>query len=194
MSLVLKAEKTNNLSKQSWAFEDNALTILDTNLYPAKNQYFSHRELEELEALFAEPEEIIEIDKNDFVRLEKEKTRQNWFAYELALELYTGLQKSFPSEQRKNHNPEISINRLAEFSIFYAREIAPTILDCLQKKQIPEYFSTKPIEKFFGGSNKKLINRILHIAQKQIAAQMDKCKNCAAQCFLHQEEYCPNFD
>jgi hypothetical protein len=102
------------LNAEKIAFSD-AMWIFDEGSFPAftgENFDAPHRsrsktgkqrgkfDLRELEKLLSDPEEKIEIKKTDFYRNEKEKNRQNWFAYELALNLHDGYKKELLKKNR----------------------------------------------------------------------------------------------
>lgn len=149
-------------------------------------------DLRELERLLSEPEENIEIKKTDFYRNEQEKNRQNWFAYELAIKLHEVYQKDLLNKFRKNGS--IDKRKLAEFAIFYTKEMAETLLDNLQNNQKEITLKNEVMEKFFGNRNKKLIELLATVSEKQILLQMEKCRTCPSRCFQLRKQYCPDFE
>lgn len=149
-------------------------------------------DLKELEKLFSEPEEDIEIKKTDFYRNEQEKNRQNWFAYELAINLHKAYQKELLNKFRKSGS--VDKRRLAEFAIFYAKEMAESLLDNLHDNQKKITLKTGAMEKFFGNRNKKMIDLLATISEKQILLQMEECRTCPTKCFQLRKQYCPDFE
>lgn len=194
------------LNAEKMAFSD-AMWIFDEGSFPAftgenldtppplrskTGKQQGKFDLRELEKLLFDPEEDIEIKKTDFYRNEQEKNRQNWFAYELALNLHEGYKKELLKKFQKNNS--IDKRELAEFAIFYAREMAEPLLDTLQNDQKKITLKTEIIEKFFGHRNKKLIELLAAISEKQVVSQMEECRKCTRKCFQNRKQSCPDFE
>jgi hypothetical protein len=131
------------------------------------------------------------IKPTSFYSTEREKTKLNWFCYELSLGIYDDLKDNIGKQQKKH---KISDERLAEFSIYISKKMIDIILQKLSGRIEAVYFSYEMIESYFPNIEDKFINKMLDSISKTWDMQLSFCEICPTRCISEKDEYCTMFN
>ena len=94
-----------------------------------------------------------------FYSNEIEKTKLNWFCYELSVSIYDDMKKDIGKWLKKH---KICDEVLAEFSIYISTKMKDIILQKLSGRIDKVYFSYEMIESYFPNLDDEFINKILN--------------------------------
>ncbi len=131
------------------------------------------------------------IKPTSFYSRESEKTKLNWFCYEIALSIELDIKRNLGKELMKY---KIDDKAIAEFSIYYSKAMKEIILQKLNGKIKTVIHSYEPIESYFPKLNDRMVNKMLDVMVKAWEEQLDVCINCPTRCLSEKEKYCPMFD
>ena len=131
------------------------------------------------------------IKPTSFYSTEREKTKLNWFCYELSLGIYDDLKDNIGKQQKKH---KISDESLAEFSIYISKKMIDIILQKLSGRIEAVYFSYEMIESYFPNIEDKFINKMLDSISKTWDMQLSFCEICPTRCISEKDEYCTMFN
>jgi uncharacterized Fe-S radical SAM superfamily protein PflX len=131
------------------------------------------------------------IKPTSFYSGESEKTKLNWFCYELSIEIYDYMKKRIGSRLKRN---KISDEALAEFSINISKDIKDVILQKLAGRIKNVYFSHEMIERNFPNLDDRTINRMLNIIAKVWDKLLSACEVCPTRCISEKDAYCTMFN
>ena len=128
---------------------------------------------------------------SDFFSQPSEKTKLNWFFFEYALEIQSGIDRPLRKKLKRKLVWERDI---AEFCRRYAKEMKQPILDKLSGKAPDMILSHEPIEEFFPSLNGKVINKLLAVAAQAWEGLLDMCVSCPMRCISEKDKIAPMFD
>jgi len=132
------------------------------------------------------------IKMTSFYSNESEKTKLNWFCYELSLGFYYDIRRELREKLRKHRIYE---NDVAEFSIYMGKTMKNIILQKLSGRIKTTYFSYEMIESYFPMLNDdKLVNKMLNIMAKSWDEQLSFCEVCPVRCISDKDGYSHMFD
>ena len=126
-----------------------------------------------------------------FYTNEKDKIKLNWFLFEYAAELDSHIKRSLRKRlKRKN----IGNRKIAEFCIYYSKEMKGEILDKLSGRTENVSLSYHAIEEFFPHLNDKLVNDLLTSAFDAWDSITSMCVKCPTRCISEKDNKAPMFD
>jgi len=131
------------------------------------------------------------IEPTSFYSCEREKTKLNWFCYEIALSFELDIKRNLGKQLMKY---KIDDKEIAEFSIYYSEVMKDMILQKLNGKIKTVVFSYEPVEFYFPKLNDKMVNKMLDVISKAWDEQLDVCVLCPNRCISEKDAYCPMFD
>jgi hypothetical protein len=126
-----------------------------------------------------------------FVRRDEEKTKLNWFCYEISMAFYDEISKNLGKALKKYR---ISDKDIADFSIYLSKRMKGIILKKLSGEVDNIYFSFEMVESYFPKLNNRLVNKMLDVTSKAWHEQLDFCVVCPTRCITEKDEYCTMFD
>lgn len=131
------------------------------------------------------------ISPTSFYSDESEKIKLNWFCYELSMEIYNNMKNKIGSRLKRQ---KISDKALAEFSVYYSKEMKNVILQHLSGKTKDACISYKPIESYFPNLDDNLINKMTDIISDSWDEMLSICEICPTRCISEKDSYCTMFD
>ena len=131
------------------------------------------------------------IKPTSFYSRESEKTKLNWFCYEIALSIELDIKRNLGKQLMKY---KIDDRAIAEFSIYYSKVMKDIILQKLSGKIKIVIHSYEPIESYFPKINDKMVNKMLDEIAKAWDEQLSVCVHCPNRCVSEKDAYCPMFD
>lgn len=131
------------------------------------------------------------IKPTSFYSDENEKTKLNWFCYELSIEIYDGMKRRMGNRLKRN---KISDEALAEFSINISKGMKDIILQKLSGRIKNVYFSHEMVEAIFPNLDDRTINRTVDIIAKVWDELLSVCELCPTRCISEKDEYCIMFN
>ena len=131
------------------------------------------------------------IKPTSFYSSESDKTKLNWFCYELSMSIYDDMREDI-GKQLKKH--KISDEALAEFSIYISKEMKDIILQKLSSRIEKVYFSYEMIESYFPNLSDKLVNKMLDAISKTWDTLLGFCEVCPSRCISEKDAYCTMFN
>ena len=134
---------------------------------------------------------IDNVRPNSFYSNDSEKIKLNWFCYEFAVAIYDDMKKEIGSRLKKQ---KISDEALAEFSVFYSKEMKNMILQKLSGKIKIVCISYEPIESYFPDLGADLINKMTDITSDAWDEILSICEVCPNRCISEKDAYCTLFD
>jgi hypothetical protein len=127
-----------------------------------------------------------------FYSNEREKTKLNWFCYELAHGLEIDLNKKTGERLRKHRVFEKDI---AKFSIYISKKMKGIIPEKLSGKIDKTYFSYEWIEAYFPKlRDDKLVDDMLMVIAKTWDEQLSIFETYPNRCISEKDNYCTIFD
>jgi len=126
-----------------------------------------------------------------FYSCESEKTKLNWFCYELSMGMYDNMKDDIGKELKKY---KISDKVLAEFSIYMSKKIRDIILEVISGKSGEMYFFYEVIEEYFPNFNNRMVNKMLDALSKAWDELRSFCKTCPIRCLSESDVYCIMFN
>jgi len=126
-----------------------------------------------------------------FYSCESEKTKLNWFCYELSMGMYDNMKDDIGKELKKY---KISDEVLAEFSIYMSKKIRDIILEVISGKSGEMYFFYEVIEEYFPNFNNRMVNKMLDALSKAWDELRSFCKTCPIRCLSESDVYCIMFN
>ena len=128
---------------------------------------------------------------NSFYSNESEKIKLNWFCYEFSITIYDNMKKEIGSRLEKQ---KISDEALAEFSVYYSKEMKDMILQQLSGKIKMVCISYEPIESYFPDLDAGLINKMTDVTSDAWDEMLSICEVCPNRCISEKDAYCTLFD
>ena len=131
------------------------------------------------------------IKPTSFYSCEVEKTKLNWFCYELSMGIYDKMKGNIGKRLKKH---KISDEALAGFSIYISKKMKDIILQKLSGRIEVVHLSYEMIESYFPKLNDKMVNKILDVISKTWDEQLSFCGVCPTRCISEKDAYCTMFD
>jgi uncharacterized Fe-S radical SAM superfamily protein PflX len=131
------------------------------------------------------------IKPTSFYSDESEKTKLNWFCYELSIEIYDNMKRRIGNRLKRN---KISDEALAEFSINISKGMKDIILQKLSGRIKNVYFSHEMIEPNFPNLDDRTINKMLDIISNVWDELLSACEVCPTRCISEKDAYCTMFN
>ncbi len=126
-----------------------------------------------------------------FYSCESEKTKLNWFCYELSMGMYDNMKDNIGKKLKKY---KISDEVLAEFSIYMSKKIRDVILEVISGKSGEMCFFYEVIEEYFPNFNDRMVNKMLDALSKAWDELRSFCKTCPVRCLSESDVYCAMFN
>jgi hypothetical protein len=131
------------------------------------------------------------IKPTSFYSDESEKTKLNWFCYELSIEIYDNMKRYVENRLKRN---KVSDEALVEFSINISKSMKDIISQKLLGRINNVYFSHEMIERNFPNLDDRLINKMLDINAKAWDELLSVCEACPTRCISEKDAYCAMFN
>ncbi|HMA82886.1 MAG TPA: hypothetical protein VKP59_01520 [Candidatus Thermoplasmatota archaeon] len=131
------------------------------------------------------------IKPDSFVKNERDKTKLNWFCYEMSMSFYDDINEKLGKSLQRYRINDLEI---ARFSIHCSKEMKPIILEKLSGKIDKVYFSYELVESYFPHLGGRMINKLLKIISKSWYDQLGFCIHCPTRCISEKDMYCTMFD
>jgi hypothetical protein len=131
------------------------------------------------------------IKPTSFYSSEHEKTKLNWFCYELAVGINDEIKENLGKRLTKY---KIDDKAIAKFSIYISKKMKDIILQKLSGRIEKVYFSYEMVETYFPNLSDRLVNKILDAISKAWDFLLSICETCPTRCISEKEVYCTMFD
>jgi uncharacterized Fe-S radical SAM superfamily protein PflX len=131
------------------------------------------------------------IKPTSFYSAEHEKTKLNWFCYELALSFELEITQKLEKQLRRRRIHEADI---AEFSIYFAKEMKTILLQQLSGEIKLIYFPHERVKAYFPRLSDRLVEKILDAIAEAWDEQLSFCEICPIRCVSEKDRYCTMFD
>ncbi|MCC7571670.1 hypothetical protein KO465_10205 [Candidatus Micrarchaeota archaeon] len=131
------------------------------------------------------------INPISFYSNECEKIKLNWFCYEFSIGIYDNMKNEIGSRLKRE---KISDKALADFSVYYSKEMKNIILQQLSGKIKNVCISYEPIESYFPHLDAGLINKMTDIISDSWDEMLSFCEICPNRCISEKDSYCTLFD
>jgi uncharacterized Fe-S radical SAM superfamily protein PflX len=126
-----------------------------------------------------------------FYSNESEKTKLNWFCYELSVSIYDDMKEDIGKLLKKH---KIRDENLVVFSIYISKKMKDIILQKLSGRIDNVYFSYEMIESYFPNLDDEFINKMLDSISKTWDKQLSFCEICPTRCISERDAYCTMFN
>jgi hypothetical protein len=133
------------------------------------------------------------ITPDRFFSNDKEKTKLNWFLFELALEI----ERCIAKERRLTidlRRKGVDDHRVRDFCVHYAKHMKKEILDKLAGRTTSVGLGYLEIERFFPQIGDRLVDKLLTVVGKAWESQTGACVVCPTRCISERDERAPMFD
>jgi hypothetical protein len=131
------------------------------------------------------------IEPHHFFSKHTDKTKFNWFAFELACEIDSAVPPQLKKLLAKRGYSKQKFNMSC---IRLAKLLQNVVLRKLNH-EIPEMqINHTEVELAFPNLNDKLINSLLDCTAKAWGSLLDVCVSCPSACVSNKDDYCPMFD
>ncbi len=131
------------------------------------------------------------IEPHHFFSCQKDKTKFNWFAFELACEIDHAVPYQLKTYLSKKGYTKQTFNKSC---IKLAMLLQGVVLKKL-KNEIPDMqLNYSDVEKSFPKLNEKTINKLLDCTGNAWGTLLDNCIVCPSACLSNKDDYCPMFD
>lgn len=132
------------------------------------------------------------IKPTSFYSNEQEKTKLNWFCYELALSFELAIKSKLGQKLKRRYG--IDEEKIADFSIYFAKEMKKIILQKLSGVIETVYISYELIEAYFPSLSDRMNDKILDAIAEAWDGQLSICETCPTRCVTERDNYCTMFD
>lgn len=130
------------------------------------------------------------IKPTSFYSSESEKTKLNWFCYELSVGIYDDMKEDIGKQLTKH---KIGDEVLAAFSIYISTNMKEIILQKLSGRIEKVYFSYEMIKSYFPNLDDKFIDKMLDSISETWDKQLT-CEICPTRCISEKDAYCTMFN
>ncbi|MEA2075608.1 MAG: hypothetical protein U9O85_07750 [Euryarchaeota archaeon] len=131
------------------------------------------------------------IKPTSFYSAEHEKTKLNWFCYEIALSFEFEIKRKL-GEKLKRY--KIYEKDIADFSVYFAKKMKGIVLQQLSGEIEKVYFSYEMVESYFPMLSDRMVNKMLDAIAKAWDEQLGVCEICPTRCVSEKDVYCTMFD
>jgi len=132
------------------------------------------------------------IKPTSFYSDEHEKTKLNWFCYQLALSFYLAVTSKLGKKLEKRYR--IDEEEIADFSIYFAKRMKEIILQKLSGEIETVYFSYDLVEAYFPTLSDRMVDKMLDAIAEAWDELLSICESCPNRCVTERDEYCTMFD
>jgi uncharacterized Fe-S radical SAM superfamily protein PflX len=134
---------------------------------------------------------IVVVEPTSFFSNDLEKTKLNWFCYELSISIYDKIQDNLGKELK---NLEIDKKAIAEFSIHISKKIRDSILQKPPSRIEKVYVPSEVVKQYFPNLSHEIRRKMLNAISKAWDEQLSFCEICPTQCLIERDAYCTMFD
>ena len=132
------------------------------------------------------------IRPTSFYSAEHEKTKLNWFCYELALNFELDIKHKLGKRLKRYGIYE---EQIADFSVYLAKKMKGIILQKLSGEIEKVYFSYDMVESYFPRRmSDRMVDKMLDAIEKAWDEQLSVCEICPTRCVTEKDIYCTMFD
>jgi len=131
------------------------------------------------------------IKPTSFYSDESEKTKLNWFCYELSMSINAEIKENLGKRLKEY---KIDDETLAEFSINASKKVKDIVLQKLSGRIEKVYFSHEMVESYFPNLSDGLVNKMLDSISKAWDDLLSVCEICPTRCISEKDAYCTMFD
>jgi len=131
------------------------------------------------------------IQPNHFFSSQKEKTKFNWFAFELASEIDRGVPYGLKKYLSKKGYTKQKFNKSC---INLAILLQGMVLKKLRNEIPIIQINYTEVERAFPNLNSKTTNELLDCTGKAWDNLLGICVSCPSACVTNKDDYCPMFD
>jgi len=131
------------------------------------------------------------IKPTSFYSSESEKTKLNWFCYELSVSIYDDMKEDIGKLLKKH---KIRDENLVVFSIYISKKMKDIIFQKLSGRIDNVYFSYEMIESYFPNLDDEFINKMLDSISKTWDELLSICETCPTRCISERDAYCTMFN
>jgi hypothetical protein len=127
------------------------------------------------------------IKPESFYSSEKEKTKLNWFCYEVALSFHGALRDLADGLG-------LDGDLMANFATYLAREMKAVALQKLAGEIEAVYFSDEMVLSYLPGLADDAVDEVLEALSGAWDEQLGYCEVCPTRCITEKDAYCTMFD
>lgn len=138
------------------------------------------------------PVSRVTIPMTEFYSMAAEKTKFNWFAYEIALSFQSALRNPKLAQLRKRQR--ITELTIATFSIIYAKHMQTVILKVMRGELPIVEMSYEPLELVWPQLNEADMNTLQEHLGYAWDGQLESCGTCPTRCISEKDYFCELFD
>jgi len=132
------------------------------------------------------------IQPSSFCSTEQEKTKLNWFCYELSLNIHDRLVMDLGKRLRAKGMDDEAICR---FAVSMSKRLKEEIVSRLSKGLEKMRLSYRMVESCLPGlDDDELVNEILDAVSAAWEWLLEGCQICPTRCLTERDEYCTMFD
>jgi hypothetical protein len=125
-----------------------------------------------------------------FYYIEGEKTKLNWYLFEIALEYYDRI---MDSPELADYREQYDVKQIAHYCAYYARRLRESLLKYIRGQRKTVIFYKEYISDFYPQHDKPLIVILSRTARESFDHMWFVCIACPQQCLWEHEEYSPLF-
>lgn len=134
----------------------------------------------------------VTISAKKFYNAPDQKTKLNWFTYEIALSFQSELHDPSLVAVCKRH--KITEQQIATFCIHYAKHMKKVILSFLRGEIPLIEIPYEPVYAMWPSLSEDELIAIQDHLDKAWDTQLDSCVNCPSRCISEKERLCAMFD
>jgi len=131
------------------------------------------------------------VKPTSFYSKESEKTKLNWFSYELACRIHDDVKRSLGKTLEKY---KIDEREIVGFSIHISKGMKDVIIQKLSGTVDKVYISHEMVESYFPELDDRLVNKLLDVISKAWDELLAVCEICPTRCISEKDAYCTMFD
>jgi len=131
------------------------------------------------------------IKPESFFSARNEKTKMNWFCYEIALETYKRISDRLGERLVKSG---ITEDALTDFSVKLAKDTKVQILDWMEGRIEKVCFSDETVRTRFPSLDDDMIDEIFDAILEAWDGLLEICGSCPNACITNRNEIAPMFD
>jgi len=131
------------------------------------------------------------IEPYHFFSTPEEKTKFNWFAFELACEIEHAIPKLLKTYLSKSGYTKIKLNQAC---VTLAKLLQSVVLQKLRNEIPHMQLNYTEVEKSFPNLNDKTIDKLLSCTNAAWERLLEGCVSCPTACITNKDDYCVNFD
>ena len=131
------------------------------------------------------------ISPTSFFSSEREKTKLNWFTYELAMSIYDEARRGLGKRLRREG---VGGDALAEISIHAAKALRDQVRPRLAGKLDGIVISYELVQDRHGGLNDKTLNGMVDAMMRAWDEVLSICEVCSIRCITEHDRRCEMFD